>query len=125
MAPERLRGESNPRSDVYSLGLTLYELATLRPAFDGATREELLRQVSFGVPPRPRKVNSEVPRDLETIVLKAIERSPAERYQSAEELAEDLGRFLEDRPPRARRRSPAERAWRWARRNPVMAGLGG
>src|SRR5438477_8957490 len=110
MAPERLRGESNPRSDVYSLGLTLYELLALRPAFDGSTREELLRQVSSGVPPRPRAVNPEVPRDLETIVLKAIERDPARRFQSAGELAEDLRRFLEDRPIRARRASLVERA---------------
>src|SRR5262245_31496468 len=124
MAPERFGGVSDPRSDVYSLGLTLYELLALRPAFDGSSREELLRQVSFGVPPRPRKVNPEVPRDLETIVLKAIERDPAQRYQSAGELAADLQCFLEDRPPRARQSSPAERAWRWARRNPVVAGLG-
>jgi tRNA A-37 threonylcarbamoyl transferase component Bud32 len=79
MAPERLRGESDARSDVYSLGLTLYELLVLHPAFDGTTREELLRQVSCGVPPRPRTVNPEVPRDLETIVLKAIDREPSHR----------------------------------------------
>ena len=124
MAPERFGGVSDARSDVYSLGLTLYELLALRPAFDGSTREELIHQVSSGVPPRPRKVNPEVPRDLETIVLKAIERDPAARYQTAGELAEDLRRFLEDRPIRARRCSPAERAWRWARRNPAVASLG-
>ena len=90
MAPERFGGVSDARSDVYSLGLTLYELLALRPAFDGSTREELIQQVSHGVPPRPRKVNPEVPRDLETIVLKAIERDPAARYQTAGELAEDL-----------------------------------
>src|SRR5262249_46598902 len=121
MAPEQLRGESDARSDVYSLGLTLYELLVLRPAFDGSTREELIHQVSYGVPPRPRKVNPEVPRDLETIVLKAIERDPAGRYPSAGELAADLRRYLEDRPPRARRSSPAERAWRWARPRPPGA----
>src|SRR5262249_32990020 len=125
MAPERLRGESDARGDVYSLGLTLYELLALRPAFEGANREEIIQQVSFGVPPPPRKVNPEVPRDLETIVLKAIERDPAARYQTAAQLAEDLHCFLEDRPPRARRSSPAERARRWARRNPAIAGLGG
>src|SRR5262249_47011241 len=124
MAPERLGGVADPRSDVYSLGLTLYELLALRPAFDGSTREELLRQVSSGVPPRPRRVNPEVPRDLETIVLKAIEREPAARYQTAAERADDLRRYLEDRPPRARRSGPAERAWRWARRNPAVAALG-
>jgi serine/threonine protein kinase/WD40 repeat protein len=125
MAPERFGGVADARSDVYSLGLTLYELLTLRPAFDGSTREELLRQVSSGVPPRPRRVNPDVPRDLETIVLKAIEREPAGRYQTAAELAGDLQRFLEDRPPRARRCGPAERAWRWARRNPAVAALSG
>src|SRR4029077_1041889 len=124
MAPERFGGVSDARSDVYSLGLTLYELVALYPPFDGSTREELIRQVSLGVPPRPRTVNPEVPRDLETIILKAIERDPAERYQSAGELAEDLSRFLEDRPTRARRCGPAERAWRWARRNPTVASLG-
>ena len=93
--------------------MTLYELSTLHPAFEGSSREELIHQVSSRVPPPPRKVNPEVPRDLETIVLKAIERDPAGRYQSASELAEDLRRLLEDRPIRARRCSPAERAWRW------------
>jgi hypothetical protein len=123
MAPERLGGVADPRSDVYSLGLTLYELLALRPAFDGSTREEVFRRVSTGMPPRPRKVNPEVARDPETIVLKAIEREPAARYQTGGELAEDLRRFLKDRPLRARRSSPAERAWRWARRNPAVASL--
>jgi WD40 repeat protein len=124
MAPERFRGESDARSDVYSLGLTLYELLALQPAFDGSTREELIQQVGLGVPPRPRKLNSDVPRDLETIVLKAIERDPAARYQAAGDLAEDLRRFLQGRPPQARRCGPAERLWRWARRNPAVSSLG-
>jgi serine/threonine protein kinase/WD40 repeat protein len=123
MAPERFRGVSDARSDVYGLGLTLYELLALHPAFEGSSREELIQQIAFRSPLRPRKLNAEVPRDLETIVLKAIEREPAERYQSAGELAEDLRRFLEDRPIRARRCGPAERAWRWARRNPAVAVL--
>jgi WD40 repeat protein len=96
----------------------------LHPAFDGSTREEIVQQISRGVPPRPRKVNPEVPRDLETIVLKASERDPAARYQSAGELAADLRQFLEDRPIRARRCGPLERTWRWARRNPAIATLG-
>src|SRR5262249_6517533 len=123
MAPERFRGVSDERSDVYGLGLTLYEMLALHPAFDGETREQLIRQVGFSIPLRPRKVNPDVPRDLETIVLKAIERDAAGRYNSAGELAEDLRKFLEDRPIRARRFSPAERAWRWARRNPAIASL--
>src|SRR5262249_10789882 len=90
---------------------------------DGATREELLRQVSFGVPTRPRKVNPEVPRDLETIVLKAIERDPARRYQSAGELAEDLRRVLGGRPVPPPPAPPGERTGRWCRRTPALAGL--
>ena len=123
LAPERLRGQSDPRGDVYSLGLTLYELLTLRPAFDAADRERLIQQVTQGEPPRPRQLEPGVPRDLETIVLKAIAREPAHRYATAGALAEDLQRFLEGRPIRARRVSAAERFWRWCKRNPVVAGL--
>ena len=123
LAPERLRGQSDPRGDVYSLGLTLYELLTLRPAFDATDRERLIQQVTQGEPPRPRQLDRGVPRDLETIVLKAIAREPAQRYATAGALAEDLQRFLEDRPIRARRVSAAERFWRWCKRNPVVAGL--
>jgi serine/threonine protein kinase len=123
MAPERFGGVADARSDVYSLGLTLYELLTLRPAFEALSREELIRRVCSGDLHRPRWVNSDVPRDLETIVLKAIERDPARRYQSAGELAEDLRRFLEDRPIRARRASLVERTGRWCRRNPALASV--
>jgi serine/threonine protein kinase len=123
LAPERFDGRSDPRSDVYSLGATLYELLTLRPAFDEPERAHLIERVTHGEPPRPRQVEGRIPRDLETIVLKALAREPAERYPSAEALAEDLRRFLHDRPIRARRAGPAERAWRWCRRNPVVAGL--
>src|SRR5262249_19732043 len=107
----------------YSLGLTLYELLTLRPAFEASDRDRLIREVTREEPPRPRKVEPEVPRDLETIILKAIERDPARRYPTAGALAEDLGRFLEDRPIVARPVGPAERAWRWSRRNPAIASL--
>src|SRR5262249_37310666 len=103
MAPERFRGDADARSDLYALGLTLYELLTLRPAFEREARDRLIHQVTAGVPPRPRTLNSEIPRDLETIVLKAIENDPARRYQDADELAEDLELFLADRPIRARR----------------------
>jgi eukaryotic-like serine/threonine-protein kinase len=123
MAPEQLEGISDRRTDIYSLGLTLYELLTLRPAFDATQRGMLLRQVSHDTPPRPRNLNRTIPRDLETIVLKATAREPERRYQSAGDLAEDLQRFLDDRPIRARRVSPIEHAWRWCRRNPALASV--
>ncbi len=121
--PERFQGQSDARGDLYGLGLTLYELLTLRPAFTETDRSKLLRQVMHDEPPRPRKVNPAVPRDLETVVLKAIARDPAHRYQTAVELAADLRRFVEDRPVRARRATVAERLWRWGRRNPTTAAL--
>src|SRR5262249_33103727 len=123
MAPERFRGVSDPRGDVYGLGVTLYELLTFEPAFAEADRERLIHRITQSEPPRPSKENPEVPRDLETVVLKAIDREPARRYQSAGELGEDLQRYLEDRPIRARRASLGELAWRWCRRNPAVAGL--
>ena len=103
--------------------MTLYELLTFEPAFAEADRERLIHQVTQSEPTRPSRLNPEVPRDLETICLKAIDREPTHRYPTAGELAEDLQRYLEDRPIRARRASVAERAWRWCRRNPVVAGL--
>jgi hypothetical protein len=123
MAPERFRGESDPRSDVYSLGLTLYELLTLRPAFAASERAGLIERIQHEEPPRPRKLEPHVPRNLETIVLKAIAKEPAQRYPTAGELAEDLRRFLDGRPITARRSSPPEQFWRWCRRNPAVAGL--
>jgi WD40 repeat protein/serine/threonine protein kinase len=121
MAPERFNGQGDLRSDVYSLGLTLYEMLVLRPAFDEVDRNRLVKQVMHDEPVRPRKLNPAVPRDLETVVLKAIARDPAHRYQAPAELAADLKRFVEDRPVRARRISDAERLWRWCRRNPGLA----
>ncbi len=123
MAPECFSGKGDARADVYSLGLTLYELLTLRPAFVGKDRNQLLAQAMHGEAPRPRSVNRDVPRDLETVVLKAIARDPAHRYATAAELASDLRRFVDDRPVRARRVGWAELAWRWGRRNPVVTGL--
>jgi hypothetical protein len=123
MAPERFEGRCDARSDVYSLGLTLYELLALRPAFDGADRAELIRRVTHEAPPRPRSLDPTIPRDLETVVHKAIDREPNRRYAGAAALAEDLRRFVEGRPIRARRVSPPEHAWRWCRRNPAVAGL--
>src|SRR5262249_52210745 len=102
---------------------TLYELLTLRPAFEEADRARLIRQVTQREPPPPRQRDRRVPRDLETVVLKATAKEPGRRYASAAELAEDLRLFLADRPVRARRSSRAERAWRWCRRNPAVAAL--
>ena len=123
MAPERFDGWSDTRSDVYGLGVTLYELLTLRPAFDAVDQPRLVRQIMTGTPVAPRKVDWHVPRDLETICTKAMARSPAERYASAGALAEDLRRFLADRTILARRSTGGERLWRWCRRNPIIATL--
>jgi serine/threonine protein kinase/WD40 repeat protein len=123
MAPERFEGRSDPRNDVYGLGITLYEMLTLRPAFAEDDRSKLIAQILHEEPPRPRKLNPSVPRDLETVVLKAIAKQPEHRYASAQEMATDLRRFAEDRPIRARRVRAVERLWRWSRRNPVMAAL--
>jgi WD40 repeat protein/serine/threonine protein kinase len=123
LAPERFSGRGDLRSDVYGLGLTLYELLTLRPAFDETDRNKLVKEVMHGEPVRPRKVNRTVPRDLETVVLKAIARDPAHRYQTPADMADDLKRFVEDRPVKARRVSNAERLRRWCRRNPLPASL--
>jgi WD40 repeat protein/serine/threonine protein kinase len=123
MAPERFNSWSDPRSDVYGLGLTLYELLTLRPAFEDSDRNRLIRQVLEAEPPPPRKSDRRIPPDLETVVLKATTKEPGRRYQTAAELAEDLRRFLADRPIQARRATALGHAWRWCRRNPALAAL--
>ena len=96
MAPERFRGEGDGRADIYALGLTLYELLTLRPAFDSSDRLKLIDQIQTEEPARPRSLDHRIPRDLETIVLKAIDKEPGRRYASADAMAEDLRRFLDD-----------------------------
>jgi WD40 repeat protein/serine/threonine protein kinase len=123
MAPERFRGEGDGRADVYALGLTLYELLTLRPAFDSPDRLQLIERIKTEDPPRPRALDRRVPRDLETIVLKASAKDAKDRYSTAEALGEDLRRFLADEPIRARRVGALERAWIWAKRRPAAATL--
>ena len=125
MAPERFNGLGDTRSDLYSLGLTLYELLALQPAFNSPDRNKLLREVMDAEPVRLRQLVPGLPRDFETIVHKAVARDPNDRYSSAEEMAADLRRFVEDRPILARRVSSTERFARWCRRNPVVAGLSG
>src|SRR5439155_1454286 len=124
LAPERFRGQFDARSDVYSLGLTLYEMLTLQPAFAETQQDVLIQQVVRAEPARPRQLDRRIPRDLETIVLKAIAKEPARRYPTAVGLAEDLRRFVDDKPIQARRATQAEQLWRWSRRNPWLAGMG-
>jgi WD40 repeat protein/serine/threonine protein kinase len=123
LAPERFQGKADVRSDLYALGLTLYELLTLRSAFDETDRNKLVAQVMHAELQPPRQISPDVPRDLETIVLKALERESDDRYQKASELAEDLKRYVNDEPILARRVSAWRRAVLWARRRPAAAGL--
>jgi serine/threonine protein kinase/WD40 repeat protein len=125
MAPERFTGRADARSDVYSLGLTLYEMLTLRPAFAESDRARLIERVLHETAAAPRRLDPALPRDLETILLKATAREPEQRYPSAAALADDLRQFLAERPIRARRTGPLERCWRWCRRNPLVASLTG
>jgi serine/threonine-protein kinase len=123
MAPERFKGRCDARSDVYALGLTLYEMLTLRPAFEQTDRQTLIRQLMEEEPPRLRLLNPAVPRDLETVVQKAIDKDPAGRYPTAAVLAEDLALYLDGKPVRARQTNFLERCWKWAKRRPAVAAL--
>ena len=124
MSPEQARvGPIDGRSDLFSLGATLYELLTLRPPFEGRSAAELVVQIRDREPARPRQADPKVPRDLETIVLKLLSKRPADRYESADALADDLGRFLNREPVRARRISPAGRLWRFAQRHPGVTAV--
>jgi serine/threonine protein kinase/tetratricopeptide (TPR) repeat protein len=124
MSPEQAlarHGLVDHRTDIYSLGATLYELLTLQPAFQGSDLQSLLQRITCEEPIQPGRLNSSIPRDLETIVLKAVSKEPDSRYPTAQEMADDLRRFLDDRPIIARRPSWSERAGRWIRRHRAMA----
>ena len=121
MAPERFDGRSEPRSDVYALGVTLYELLTLRTLFAESNRTKLIERILHDEPVRPRQIDRRIPRDLETIVQKAMAKEPEARYASAAALAEDLRRFLGDEPVLARPVGLVARLTRWCRRQPRLA----
>ena len=123
MAPERFDGWSDPRSDIYGLGLTLYEMLTLQSAYTDAERARLIKRITSEELPRLRRVRRSIPVDLETIVQKSVAREPGDRYQSADQLAAELRRFLNSEPIEARRTSTTVRVRMWCRRNPLVATL--
>lgn len=122
MSPEQAlakRAVVDHRTDVYSLGATLYELLSLRPAFDGEDRQQLLKQIAFEEPPHLRKLNRQIPAELETIVEKAIRKNATERYTTAKELAEDLRSFLAHKPIKAKSPTLREQTTKWMHRHPA------
>ena len=127
MSPEQASGGSKDvdrRSDVYAMGIILYELLTGTTPFKGSTLE-VCRQHLESEPPSPRKINGQIPRDLETICLQCLEKEPDRRYQTAQELADELKRYLDGEPIKARPSSVLNRAWRWSKRRPLIASLSG
>lgn len=125
MAPESFSGKYDCRSETYCLGLTLYELATLKPAFANASTPEVIRAVTAASPTAPRKIDPHLPADLSTVIEKAIAKEPKQRYQTAAELRDDLRAFVEDRPISARRTTLLGQFLRFSRRNPLAASLTG
>ncbi len=123
LPPERFDGHVDERGDIYSLGVTLYEMLAGRPAFAASTRARLIDQILNTGPTAPRRIDPLIPRDLETIVLKAMSREPSQRYPRAESMAEDLDRIVTGRPISARRLSAWGHVWRWCRRNKALAAM--
>ena len=125
MAPEQAAGkkEVGPTADVYALGVILYKLLAGRVPFDGDTLYDVLHKIVTEEPVSPAWYQTDIPRDLEAICLKCLRKTPAERYATAAELATDLERYLGGEAVRARPPGAAERAWRWARKNPIPTGL--
>ncbi len=126
MSPEQATGKQaliDPRTDIYSLGTSLYELLTLRPAYPGEDRQAVLQAIANHEPLPPRTIDPAIPVDLETIVLQAMAKSRDERYATAEQLADDLNRFLEGKPTYARRPTMADRAGKWVRRHRLIVSL--
>lgn len=123
LAPERLRKREDHYSDQYSLAATLYELLTLKPVYDAQTSEEIMHKITTEEPVPPVRHVPSLPIDLQTIILKGLSRDPERRYASAVEFGDDLRRFAEGQPIRARRLNALQTAYRWAKRNPVVAGL--
>ncbi len=126
MSPEQATGKHalvDPRTDIYSLGASLYELLTLRPAFPGEDRQAVMQAIGNEEPTPPRTIDPAIPVDLETIVLQAMAKSRDERYTTAEQLADDLNRFLEGKPTLAQRPTVADRAAKWVRRHRTIVSL--
>jgi len=124
MSPEQASGRKflvDHRTDIYSLGVTLYELLTLKAAISGGGAKEIIRQVTFEDPPSMRQVNPRIPVELETIIAKAIAKNPIDRYYTAAEFGEDLNRFCNDEPIAARRPTLRQKFRRWASGNPTVA----
>ena len=123
VSPEQLNGRSDARSDIYSLGLTLYEMLTLKPAFKGSDFAEMVQEIGEKEPVKPRRIDSQIPRDLETIVLTAIEKDPRKRYQTADALRDDLQRYLDGKTIRAKQTSEVERFIKAVKRRPIISSL--